>query len=110
MPGVTAGVQQLATWGTGDLVIYGGAVGLVIVGFMCFAARMAIIGFIACVVGIAIASGGIGIARWVYNVFHSASLEQPANGTAYAELRTPASGSYAVLATADGQIAIRAAA
>ena len=108
MPQVTAGVQQLATWGTGDLVIYGGAIGLVIVGFMCFAARMAIVGFIACVVGVAIASGGIGISRSVYNFFHSSSIEQPDPAHAFAALIAPRSGDYALSVSRDGGMTVRA--
>jgi hypothetical protein len=107
MPQVTAGVQQLATWGTGDLVIYGGAIGLVIVGFMCFAARMAIMGFIACVVGIAIASGGMGIARSVYNFFHSSSIERPDDGHALAALSAPECGRYAINVLPDGSMKVR---
>src|SRR5690349_25151619 len=96
MPSITAGTQQLATWGTGDIVIYAGAIGLVIVGFMCFAARMAIIGFIAVVVGIGIASGGMGIARSVYGYFHSSSLE-PDPSRSYASIEPSSTSAPSLL-------------
>jgi hypothetical protein len=85
VPQVTAGVQQLSTWATGDLLIYGGALGLVVIGFMCFRAGMAIAGFVSVVIGIAIASGAIGISRSVHDWFHVTALSVPSD-TAVAAL------------------------
>ncbi|MBV8458290.1 MAG: hypothetical protein JO122_16945 [Acetobacteraceae bacterium] len=79
MQGLTTGAQQIATWSTGDILIYTGAIALVIAGFMFWSGRLAM-GILAAVFcGLAFASGALGISRAVYGWFHSASLDQPAN-------------------------------
>lgn len=82
MQSLTTGAQQGATWATGDIVVYGGAIGVVIAGFMCFQRGVAIGIFLCTIIGVAIASGGLGISRGVYNWFHSASLAAPVYASA----------------------------
>lgn len=76
MQGLTTGAQQIATWGTGDIIIYIAAIGFVIAGVMCYRMGAGVAAFITVLIGTAIASGGTGIARSVYGWFH-ASLDVP---------------------------------
>src|SRR5690242_15441888 len=79
MQGLTTGAQQIATWSTGDILIYTGGIALVVAGFMFWSGRLAFAIFASTIAGLALASAGVGIARSVYGWFHSASLEQPAD-------------------------------
>ena len=89
MQGLTSGAQQIATWGTGDIIIYIAALGFVIAGIMCYRMGAGVAAFVAVLLGTAIASGGTGIARSVYGWFHSASLDVP--GTIQVAARAVAS-------------------
>jgi hypothetical protein len=107
MDTITAGTQQIATWSTGDIVIYLGALGLFGAGVACLFMGRAIMAFVSVVLGIAVAAGALGLARSVYGFFHSASLEQPASNHAFASLTVPTSGTpYRVLVASDGTIKV----
>jgi len=77
MDGLTTGAQQVATWSTGDILIYTGGIALVVAGFMFWSGRLAFSILASAIAGLALASAGVGIAREVYGWFHSATLDQP---------------------------------
>ena len=107
MDTITAGTQQIATWSTGDIVIYLGALGLFGAGVACLFMGRAIMAFVSVVLGIAVAAGALGLARSVYGFFHSAEVTVPDNGHRFAALTVPTNGApYRVLVARDGTIKV----
>lgn len=78
MQSLTNGSQQVATWATGDILMYCGAIAIVIAFFAAMGGRGMALGlFATAVVCVAGASASMGIARQVYNWFHMAALDGP---------------------------------
>jgi hypothetical protein len=71
MPQITSGIGQIATWSTGDLVVMCGCIGFVVAGFMFFSGRLALSMLVAVVLGITVASSGMGLSRWLHGIFAS---------------------------------------
>ncbi|GAC1341259.1 MAG: hypothetical protein NVSMB20_17380 [Bradyrhizobium sp.] len=71
MPGLLAGAQTVASWTTGEIVVYVGAILLAFTAFGAVFGR-GLYGFFTAVMVVILVASSPGIARTIYEWFHSA--------------------------------------